>query len=275
MRLQTDDRQKNTKGVREGMSEHNTEEPEMIVIDIEEIKNKLLEAGRSLIEDDENENSFADVERFLDPYDDDIDSRTEMQRAEDERKDFDSRFPRCEELVKVYNNRVESLEKKQKLQDQKLVKWLVPLTVLIIFGFQIYLEKYGTGNMEKDLIVSFFWIPVVAFLALVFVFLGSDSEKKEQTDYKWLMEKIFPIIYEKYIRKKLPSIELVSLSVILRSTSSSQPRCMSSSAFSTGLRRAVSPPAIRPIIKVGGMPNVGGISEASSTPRRPLVPAPI
>ena len=41
MRLQTDDRQKNTKGVREGMSEHNTEEPEMIVIDIEEIKNKL------------------------------------------------------------------------------------------------------------------------------------------------------------------------------------------------------------------------------------------
>ena len=49
MRLQTDDRQKNTKGVREGMSEHNTEEPEMIVIDIEEIKNKLLEAGRSLM----------------------------------------------------------------------------------------------------------------------------------------------------------------------------------------------------------------------------------
>ena len=78
MRLQTDDRQKNTKGVREGMSEHNTEEPEMIVIDIEEIKNKLLEAGRSLIEDDENENSFGDVERFLDPYDDDIDSRTEI-----------------------------------------------------------------------------------------------------------------------------------------------------------------------------------------------------
>ena len=207
MRLQTDDRQKDTKGVREGMSEHNTKEPEMIVIDIEEIKNKLLEDGWSLIEDDENENSFADVERFLDPYDDDIDSRTEIQRAEDERKDFDSRFPRCEELVTVYNNRVESLEKKQKLQDQKLVKWLVPLTVLIIFGFQIYLEKYGTGNMEKDLIVSFFWIPVVAFLALVFVFLGSDSEKKEQTDYKWLMEKIFPIIYEKYIRKKLPSIE--------------------------------------------------------------------
>ena len=61
--------------------------------------------------------------------------------------------------------------------------------------------------MEKDLVISFFWIPVVAILALVFVFLGSDSEKKEQTDYKWLMEKIFPIIYEKYIRKKLPSIE--------------------------------------------------------------------
>ena len=197
MRLQTDDRQKDTKGVREGMSEHNTKEPEMIVIDIEEIKNKLLEDGWSLIEDDENENSFADVERFLDPYDDDIDSRTEIQRAEDERKDFDSRFPRCEELVTVYNNRVESLEKKQKLQDQKLVKWLVPLTVLIIFGFQIYLEKYGTGNMEKDLIVSFFWIPVVAFLALVFVFLGSDSEKKEQrADYGFGIENRVIELYE-------------------------------------------------------------------------------
>ena len=55
----------------------------------------------------------------------------------------------------------------------------------------------------------------------------------------------------------------------------SQPRFMSSSAFSTGLRKAVSPPAISPMTNVGGIPNVGGISEASSTPRRPLVPAPI
>ena len=67
----------------------------------------------------------------------------------------------------------------------------------------------------------------------------------------------------------------VSLSVMLRSVSSSHPRCVSSSAFSTGLRNAVSPPAISPMTNVGGMPKVGGISEASSTPRRPLVPAPM
>lgn len=32
---------------------------------------------------------------------------------------------------------------------------------------------------------------------------------------------------------------------------------------------------INPMICVGETPNVGGISEASSTPNRPLVPAPI
>ena len=39
---------------------------------------------------------------------------------------------------------------------------------------------------------------------------------------------------------------------------------------STGLRRAVSPPAISPIIHVGGMPNVGGISEADVYKRQGL-----
>ena len=67
----------------------------------------------------------------------------------------------------------------------------------------------------------------------------------------------------------------VSFSLIWCSTSSSQPRFSSSSAPSTGLRRAVSPPAISPIIQLGDIPKVGGISEASNTPRRPLVPAPI
>ena len=31
----------------------------------------------------------------------------------------------------------------------------------------------------------------------------------------------------------------------------------------------------KPIMRVGGIPKVGGISDASSTPRRPLVPAPM
>ena len=39
----------------------------------------------------------------------------------------------------------------------------------------------------------------------------------------------------------------------------------------TALRNAVSPPAMSPIIHPGDMPKVGGISLASSTPRRPLV----
>ena len=32
---------------------------------------------------------------------------------------------------------------------------------------------------------------------------------------------------------------------------------------------------VKPITKVFGIPYVGGISEASKTPKRPLVPAPI
>ena len=53
----------------------------------------------------------------------------------------------------------------------------------------------------------------------------------------------------------------VSFSLIWCSTSSSQPRFSSSSAPSTGLRRAVSPPAISPIIQLGDIPKVGWISE--------------
>lgn len=48
---------------------------------------------------------------------------------------------------------------------------------------------------------------------------------------------------------------------------SSQPRFSSSSAPSTGLRRAVSPHAISPIIQLGDIPKVGGISGGlSNTP---------
>ncbi len=56
---------------------------------------------------------------------------------------------------------------------------------------------------------------------------------------------------------------------------SAQPCRVSSSAPSTGVRSARSPPAMIPMTTLGGMPNVGGISEASSTPSLPLVPAPI
>lgn len=48
----------------------------------------------------------------------------------------------------------------------------------------------------------------------------------------------------------------VSLSLMLCSINSSQPRVILSSAFSTGLRRAVSPPAIKLMTNVGGIPKV-------------------
>jgi hypothetical protein len=48
-----------------------------------------------------------------------------------------------------------------------------------------------------------------------------------------------------------------------------------SSAFSTALRMALSPPAIIPFTKSNGTPKVGGHSEASTIPNRPEVPAPI
>ncbi len=47
-----------------------------------------------------------------------------------------------------------------------------------------------------------------------------------------------------------------------------------SSAPSTALMNAPSPPAISPITVLKSTPKVGGHSEASSTPMRPLVPAP-
>ena len=50
---------------------------------------------------------------------------------------------------------------------------------------------------------------------------------------------------------------------------------MSSSAFSIDFLKALSPPAINPITLSGFVPNVGGHSDASSTPSLPLVPAPM
>ena len=41
------------------------------------------------------------------------------------------------------------------------------------------------------------------------------------------------------------------------------------------LYKAGTPPAISPTTFSGGVPNVGGHSDASRTPNRPLVPAPI
>ena len=189
------------------MSEHKTQEPEMVVIEIEKIRKRLMESGMNLIDDDNDENPLADTERFLDPYDDVIDIRSETQRAEDEKKDFESRFTNCEDLVKVYNNRVEKLEHRQKFHDQKFVKTLLLICVPLILGLNIYLAKHGTGNMGKDMVLSLLWVPVGALFVLVFWFLGPDVEKKERTDYKWLTENLFPIIYEKYTQKKIPSIE--------------------------------------------------------------------
>ena len=59
-----------------------------------------------------------------------------------------------------------------------------------------------------------------------------------------------------------------------RSMRSRRPKSGLSSAPSMDLRSAVSPPAIRPTTMSGDTPKVGGHSEASRTPKRPLVPAP-
>ena len=56
---------------------------------------------------------------------------------------------------------------------------------------------------------------------------------------------------------------------------SDAPSDASSSAPSTEVRNAVSPPAKIPRTRSGETPKVGGHSEASSTPNRPEVPAPI
>ena len=50
---------------------------------------------------------------------------------------------------------------------------------------------------------------------------------------------------------------------------------LSSSAPSIDFFRALSPPAIMPVNRSGEAENVGGISDASKTPSRPEVPAPI
>ena len=49
----------------------------------------------------------------------------------------------------------------------------------------------------------------------------------------------------------------------------------SSSAPSIEFLKALSPPAMIPVKRSLGAEKVGGISEASKTPRRPDVPAPI
>ena len=65
-----------------------------------------------------------------------------------------------------------------------------------------------------------------------------------------------------------------SFSEILCCCKSIQPWVIESSAFSTAFLIAMSPPAIKPTTNSCGTPNVGGHSEASKTPNRPLVPAP-
>src|SRR5438445_620036 len=56
---------------------------------------------------------------------------------------------------------------------------------------------------------------------------------------------------------------------------SAAPCSRESSDLSLDLRGAESRPAMRPCTSVGGTEKVGGHSEASRTPRRPLVPAPM
>ena len=58
-------------------------------------------------------------------------------------------------------------------------------------------------------------------------------------------------------------------------TRSAAPCWAESSAASAEVRSAESPPAMMPWKRVGGTEKVGGHSEASRTPRRPLVPAPM
>ena len=66
----------------------------------------------------------------------------------------------------------------------------------------------------------------------------------------------------------------VSDGVGLKASRSFQPRSASSSAPSTAVRMAVSPPAIIPM-NFPLTPYVGRISDASTIPRRPEVPAPM
>ena len=67
----------------------------------------------------------------------------------------------------------------------------------------------------------------------------------------------------------------ISFSVNPKFTKSSFPNSKESSAPSTATVMAASPPAIKPITISGSTPNVGTHSAASSTPKRPLVPAPM
>ena len=66
-----------------------------------------------------------------------------------------------------------------------------------------------------------------------------------------------------------------SLLLILCFFRSSQPKSKLSSANSLDFLIALSPPAINPITILSLTPNVGGHSDASTIPNRPLVPAPI
>jgi hypothetical protein len=66
----------------------------------------------------------------------------------------------------------------------------------------------------------------------------------------------------------------VSFDPTRRESISPIPALTSSSAPSMDLISAGNPPAMMPTTISGGVPNVGGHSAASSTPSRPLVPAP-
>ena len=68
--------------------------------------------------------------------------------------------------------------------------------------------------------------------------------------------------------------QTTSFEVTPRSLMANAPPMASSSAPSMLAWIAGPPPAMIACTRSGGTPNVGGISLASSTPRRPLVPAP-
>ena len=81
-----------------------------------------------------------------------------------------------------------------------------------------------------------------------------------------------PITYGVLPEAAMPTT--TSIAVIVWAIRSTQACLVASSAFSTAFLIAISPPAINPTTNSCGTPNVGGHSEASKIPNRPLVPAP-
>ncbi len=77
------------------------------------------------------------------------------------------------------------------------------------------------------------------------------------------------------VRPEAETPTTVSSEVRVSASRSAWARSRESSAPSMDVTSASGPPAIRPTTWEGSVLNVGGHSDASSTPRRPAVPAPM